>query len=63
MPSEDLFSPFQQRGADRSGIGLGLTICRRAAAANGGELRVRDLPGKGCVFTLDLPLHFARHGA
>jgi signal transduction histidine kinase len=51
----DLFRPFEQRGGDRSGVGLGLSICRKAAASNGGELRVRDLPGKGCVFTLDLP--------
>jgi signal transduction histidine kinase len=52
---EDLFQPYSQRGADRSGIVLGLTICRKAATASGGELRVRNLPGKGCVFTLDLP--------
>ena len=52
---EALFRPFQQRGTDRSGVGLGLYICYKAAKANSGELRVRDLPGKGCVFTLDLP--------
>jgi signal transduction histidine kinase len=52
---EDLFRPFEQRGADRSGVGLGLSICLKAAKANGGEIRVRDIPGKGCVFTLDLP--------
>jgi signal transduction histidine kinase len=52
---EDLFRPFEQRGADRSGVGLGLSICFKAAKASGGEIRVRDLPGKGCVFTLDLP--------
>ena len=52
---EDLFRAFEQRGKDRSGVGLGLSICAKAARANGGELRVRDLPGKGCVFTLDLP--------
>ena len=53
--TEELFQPFEQRGADRSGIGLGLSICRKAAKANGGEIAVRDLPGKGCVFTLNLP--------
>jgi len=52
---DDLFIPFQQRGTDRSGVGLGLSICLRAAKSNGGEIHVRDLPGKGCVFTLDLP--------
>lgn len=52
---EDLFRAFEQRGEDRSGLGLGLSICAKAARANRGELRVRDLAGKGCVFTLDLP--------
>ena len=53
--SEEMFRPFQQRGGDRSGVGLGLSICVKAAHANGGTVRVRDLPGIGCVFTLDLP--------
>jgi signal transduction histidine kinase len=53
--AEELFRPFEQRGADRSGVGLGLSISRQAAEAHGGEIRVRDVPGKGCVFTLDLP--------
>jgi hypothetical protein len=53
--AEDLLRPFEQRGLDRTGLGLGLSICVKAAKANGGELHVRDLPGKGCVFTLDLP--------
>lgn len=52
---EELFAPFSQGGGDRSGLGLGLTICRRGAAANGGEVRARNIPGKGCVFTLELP--------
>jgi signal transduction histidine kinase len=53
--AEDLFRPFEQRGADRSGLGLGLAICLKAAKASAGELHVRDLPARGCVFTLDLP--------
>jgi signal transduction histidine kinase len=53
--AEELFRPFEQRSADRTGVGLGLTICQRAAKANHGEIGVRDMPGKGCVFTLDLP--------
>ncbi len=52
---DDLFRPFQQRSDDRSGIGLGLSICAKAAASAGGEIRVRDFPGIGCAFTLDLP--------
>jgi signal transduction histidine kinase len=51
----ELFKPFTQGGADRSGMGLGLTISRRAIELNGGSLSARDLPGKGCVFTIILP--------
>jgi signal transduction histidine kinase len=54
---EDLFLSFTQSGPDKSGVGLGLSICRRSIEANHGVLRVRDLPGKGCVFTIDLPRH------
>lgn len=53
--AEELFRPFEQRGTDRSGIGLGLSICLRAAKASSGEIRVTDFPGRGCLFTLDLP--------
>jgi|HubBroStandDraft_2_1064218.scaffolds.fasta_scaffold22440_4 signal transduction histidine kinase len=50
-----LLQPFAQQGADRTGLGLGLSICLKAVKAMSGELRIRDLPGKGCVFTIDLP--------
>ena len=53
--AEALFRPYEQRSTDRSGLGLGLAITRRGVEANGGEIHVRDLPGKGCVFTIDLP--------
>ncbi len=53
--AEDLFQPFRQHGFNRSGLGLGLVIAREGVEAQGGALRVRDLPGKGCVFTVDLP--------
>jgi signal transduction histidine kinase len=55
--AEEVFLPFKQRGEDRSGLGLGLTIARRSVEADGGVLRVRDVPGSGCVFTIDLPRH------
>jgi signal transduction histidine kinase len=54
---DNVFLPFTQSGADTSGLGLGLSICRRAVEANNGTLRVRDIPGSGCVFTIDLPRH------
>ena len=53
--AEDLFLPFSQRNAKRTGLGLGLTISRKGVEAMGGTLRVLDLPGKGCVFVIDLP--------
>jgi len=53
--AEELFKPFEQRGADRTGLGLGLSISLKGVRASGGEIRVRDLPGSGCMFTVDLP--------
>jgi len=55
--TDTMFRPFQQGGADRTGLGLGLSISRRSVEENGGTLRVRDVPGSGCVFTIDLPRH------
>jgi signal transduction histidine kinase len=55
--AEKMFIPFTQSGTDRSGLGLGLAICRRSVEANRGVLSVRNLPGSGCVFTIDLPRH------
>jgi signal transduction histidine kinase len=54
---ERMFLPYTQSGNDRSGLGLGLDISRRGVEANDGALSVRDIPGVGCVFTIDLPLH------
>jgi signal transduction histidine kinase len=52
--------PFQvfgdRRGSDRSGLGLGLSIARKAVRAHGGEIRIRNMPGKGCVFIIQVPL-------
>lgn len=56
--AEQMFLPFKQSGEDRSGLGLGLAICRRSVEANNGVLRVSDIPASGCVFTIDLPRHF-----
>jgi signal transduction histidine kinase len=53
---EKLLLPFVQSGQDRSGLGLGLDICQRSVEANNGILRVRDVPGIGCIFTIDLPV-------
>ncbi len=54
--ADELFDAFKQYGANRRGLGLGLFISRKGVEALGGSLHVRDLPGKGCVFTIDLPV-------
>ena len=59
--AEEMFKPFTQSGNDRSGLGLGLTICQRGVEANNGILTVRDVPDFGCVFTIDLPRHLLSH--
>ena len=60
LPASDLekvFSPFVQLGvAGNNGFGLGLAIARQAVDAHGGTLRVQNLPAKGCIFALDLPV-------
>jgi signal transduction histidine kinase len=53
--AEKMFKPFAQAGHDKSGLGLGLSIARQSIEADGGRLTVQDLPGEGCIFTIDLP--------
>jgi len=60
LPAGDvnkMFIPFFQQSSDKTGVGLGLSMARRAIEADGGELTVRDSPGVGCVFTISLPRH------
>jgi signal transduction histidine kinase len=52
---DELFRRYEQRGQNRTGMGLGLSISRRSVEAEGGEIHVLDKPGVGCVFTIDLP--------
>jgi signal transduction histidine kinase len=60
---DDLFRAFGDRkGSDRSGLGLGLSISQRAVTANGGAIHNRDVPGKGCIFTIELPQAFPTSG-
>lgn len=51
----ELFKPFVQQATDRTGVGLGLTISKRAVELSKGKLRVENLPGQGCIFIIDLP--------
>ena len=54
------FEPFVQFSNDtsrRSGLGLGLVICRGILDAHEGSIRASsDGPGKGATFTFDLPV-------
>jgi signal transduction histidine kinase len=52
---EELFRPFTQQDLDRTGVGLGLAISRKAIELNNGTLSAHNHTGKGCVFTIDLP--------
>lgn len=54
-PTVDLFKPFVQHNVNKDGLGLGLTIARRAITLNQGTLDVQNLPGKGCIFRIKLP--------
>jgi signal transduction histidine kinase/ActR/RegA family two-component response regulator len=57
---ERIFEPFVQAETSVTrrfgGTGLGLTICRRIAAALGGTLTVASRLGEGSTFTLTLPV-------
>lgn len=53
---EAAFAPFVRLDSNQSGFGLGLAIARQAVDAHGGSIRVQNLPGKGCIFVLALPI-------
>ena len=55
---ERIFDPFFTTKSRGSGIGL--TICRRFAAAAGGRVAVDNRPGGGCRARLTLPLASVR---
>ena len=52
-----IFEPFV--GTKSSGIGLGLSISKRIVESHGGEIRRRQSPGGGPVFTIWLPSNAA----
>ena len=60
--AERMFRPFAQGGPNRTGLGLGLPISRSSVEANHGTLSVRDVPGMGCVFTINLPRYSLPEG-
>ncbi len=53
-----IFERFVQipgSGSRKRGSGLGLTYCRLAVEAHGGEIWVEDSPGGGSIFTFTFP--------
>jgi K+-sensing histidine kinase KdpD len=53
--AKDLFKPFEQQNEKRKGLGPGLTLAQQIIELHKGTLDVRNLPNKGCVFTITLP--------
>jgi two-component system sensor histidine kinase KdpD len=54
---ERIFEPFyrRSRSPDVGGAGLGLSISRGIATAQGGGLDLADRPGGGSIFSLRVP--------
>jgi CheY-like chemotaxis protein len=57
---DSIFLEFNQldvgRAADRKGVGLGLAIVERIAKILGYRVQVHSLPGRGSMFSIDVPI-------
>ena len=53
--AEKMFTPLNQCSDDKTRLSFDLFIAQKSVEADGGHLRVRDLPNTGCIFTIDLP--------
>jgi CheY-like chemotaxis protein len=52
---ERVFEPFVTSKPMGQGTGLGLFVCRNIVRGLGGEISVRDRPGGGAIFRVELP--------
>ncbi|HVS37658.1 MAG TPA: ATP-binding protein, partial [Gemmataceae bacterium] len=57
---QDIFAPFVS--TKPTGLGLGLSICRRIAEVHGGAVTAADRPEGGAVFALRLPCRCSQSG-
>jgi len=57
---EKIFERFYRRGSElrreTQGVGIGLSVVQHIVAAHGGRIVVQSEPGKGCRFTIELPM-------
>jgi signal transduction histidine kinase len=53
LADEAIFEPFVS--TKLTGVGLGLSVCRRIVEAHGGEITATDRPGGGAEFSVRLP--------
>ena len=54
----ELFRPFEELPVEGPGVGFGLAYSRWAVEMNNGRIYAGSLPGKGCIFTVDMPRAF-----
>jgi signal transduction histidine kinase len=65
--AEEMLAPLNRdavtRAKEGGGLRLGISIARKAVEANGGKLSVHNVPGRGCVFSIDLPAATSQHSS
>ena len=52
---ERFYRTDRARSREIGGTGLGLAICKHLVRLHGGDISVKSVPGKGSVFSLELP--------
>jgi signal transduction histidine kinase len=56
--AENIFKPFVSSNTKSQGLGLGLTISRRAVELLNGKISALSNSGNGCAFLIHLPLKY-----